>query len=84
MPARCTTLKPALCVDRTGVFDKGLFRGFIQKLRELNLVWPDTYSKLLFDERLDTSAKDAQVILGRELRHTIERISPEATKPAPK
>ncbi|RWA37452.1 glycerol-3-phosphate 1-O-acyltransferase [Xylella fastidiosa subsp. multiplex] len=65
-------------------FDKGLFRGFIQKLRELNLVWPDTYSKLLFDERLDTSAKDAQVILGRELRHTIERISPEATKPAPK
>ena len=28
-------------------------------------------------------AKDAKVILGRELRHTIEKISPEAVKPEP-
>lgn len=62
-------------------FDKSLFRGFIQKLRELKLVWPDENSKLLFDERLDAWAKDAKFILGRELRHTIERISPEANKP---
>ena len=62
-------------------FDKALFRGFIQKLRELKLVWPDENSKLLFDERLDAWAKDAKFILGRELRHTIERISPEAIKP---
>ena len=54
-------------------FDKTLFRGFIQKLRELKLVWPDENSKLVFDERLDAWAKDAKVILGRELRHTIER-----------
>ena len=40
------------------------------------------HSKLLFDERLDAWAKDANFILGRELRHTIERISPEASKPA--
>ncbi|WP_255322976.1 glycerol-3-phosphate 1-O-acyltransferase PlsB [Lysobacter sp. K5869] len=65
-------------------FDKTLFRGFIQKLRELKLVWPDSQSKLAFDQRLDTWAKDAKVILGRELRHTIEKISPEmAAKPAP-
>lgn len=63
-------------------FDKALFRGFIQKLRELKLVWPDENSKLVFDERLDAWAKDAKVILGRELRHTIERVSPEAAKPA--
>ena len=63
-------------------FDKALFRGFIHKLRELKLVWPDAGSKLLFDERLDAWAKDAKFILGRELRHTIERISPEASKPA--
>ena len=62
-------------------FDKALFRGFIQKLRELKLVWPDENSKLMFDERLDAWAKDAKVILGRELRHTIERVSPEAAKP---
>ncbi|UJB19357.1 glycerol-3-phosphate 1-O-acyltransferase PlsB [Lysobacter gummosus] len=64
-------------------FDKTLFRGFIQKLRELKLVWPDSQGKLAFDQRLDTWAKDAKVILGRELRHTIEKISPEmAVKPA--
>ena len=64
-------------------FDKTLFRGFIQKLRELKLVWPDSQGKLAFDQRLDTWAKDAKVILGRELRHTIEKISPEmAAKPA--
>ena len=61
-------------------FDKALFRGFIQKLRELRLVWPNEESKLVFDQRLDTLAKDAKVILGRELRHTIEKISPELVR----
>ena len=64
-------------------FDKTLFRGFIQKLRELKLVWPDANGKLAFDERLNAWAKDARIILGRELRHTIEKVSPEAAvKPA--
>ena len=62
-------------------FDKTLFRSFIQKLRELKLVWPDENSKLVFDARLDNWAKDAQTILGRELRRTIEKVSPEAVKP---
>jgi glycerol-3-phosphate O-acyltransferase len=62
-------------------FDKTLFRGFIQKLRELRLVWPDENSKLLFDQRLETLATDAKTILGRELRHSIEKVSPEAAKP---
>ncbi len=61
-------------------FDKTLFRGFIQKLRELKLVWLDGNSKLVFDERLNAWARDAKVILGRELRHTIEKISPEAVR----
>ena len=64
-------------------FDKTLFRGFIQKLRELELVWLDQNSKLAFDQRLDAWARDAKVILGRELRHTIEKVSPEAVKPEP-
>ena len=62
-------------------FDKTLFRGFILKLRELRLVWADGNGKLTFDDRLDAWARDAKVILGRELRHTIEKISPEAAKP---
>ncbi len=57
-------------------FDKSLFRGFIQKLREMRLVWTDDNGKLVFDERLSAWARDAKVILGRELRHTIEKISP--------
>ncbi len=61
-------------------FDKTLFRCFIQKLRELKLMWPDENGKLAFDQRLAAWAKDAKVILGRELRHTIEKISPESTK----
>lgn len=62
-------------------FDRTLFRGFIQKLRELRLVWPDDNSKLLFDHRLEAWANDAKIILGRELQHTIERVSPEAARP---
>src|SRR5690606_33754773 len=58
-------------------FDKTLFRGFIQKLRELGLVRTDDAGKLDFDERLDNWARDAKFILGRELRHTIEKVSPE-------
>jgi len=60
-------------------FDKGLFRGFIQKLRELKLVWANENGKLAFDERLKAWAKDARVVLGRELRHTIEKVSPDTS-----
>jgi glycerol-3-phosphate O-acyltransferase len=61
-------------------FDNGLFRGFIQKLRELKLVWADENGKLVFDDRLNAWAKDARVVLGRELRHTIEKVSPDNTR----
>ena len=66
-------------------FDKTLFRGFIQQLRALGLVWPDANGKLAFDERLDAWARDARFILGRELRHTIEKVSPDLAErePAP-
>jgi glycerol-3-phosphate O-acyltransferase len=59
-------------------FDKTLFRGFIQKLRELKLVWVCPDGKLDFDEQLIGWEKDAKVVLGRELRHTISKLSPEA------
>jgi glycerol-3-phosphate O-acyltransferase len=59
-------------------FDKSLFRGFIQKLRELKLVWVGENGKLDFDERLTVWEKDARFVLSRELRHTITKMSPEA------
>ena len=57
-------------------FDKTLFRSFIQQLRELGLVTIDSEGKLAFDEKLQSWANDAKFILGRDLRHTIEKISP--------
>jgi len=62
-------------------FDRTLFRGFIQKLRALELVKLDGNSKLVFDQRLGAWAEDAKRILGRELRHSIEKVSPEAARP---
>ena len=59
-------------------FDKSLFRGFIGKLRELKMVWLSPEGKLDFDDRLNTWEKDAKLVLSRELRHTITKISPEA------
>jgi glycerol-3-phosphate O-acyltransferase len=46
----------------------------------MKLVWPDDNGKLVFDQRLDNWARDAKTILGRELRHTIEKVSPEAAR----
>ena len=59
-------------------FDRSLFRGFIAKLRELKLVWVAENGKLDFDEQLMAWEKDAKVVLNRELRHTISKLSPEA------
>lgn len=58
-------------------FDRSLFRGFIGKLRQLGIVRLDANSKLAFDEALESWAKDARLILSRELRHSILKISPE-------
>jgi glycerol-3-phosphate O-acyltransferase len=63
-------------------FDKSLFRGFIQKMRELKLVWLCPDAKLDFDERLNAWEKDAKLVLSRELRHTIAKITPEAVSRA--
>ncbi len=56
-------------------FDKALFRGFIQKLREQKIVWTDDAGKLDYDRRLDDIVRDARVILSREVRHSILKIT---------
>jgi glycerol-3-phosphate O-acyltransferase len=62
-------------------FDKSLFRGFIQKLRERRVVWTDASGKLDFDAALEDVAKDAKVILSREIRHGILKLTPEKVAP---
>lgn len=58
-------------------FDKSLFRGFIQKLRERRVIWAGDNAKLVFDKELETVAHDARVILSREIRHGILKLTPE-------
>ena len=58
-------------------FDKSLFRGFIQKLRERRVIWADTNGKLEFDPDLENVVRDAKLILSREIRHGILKLTPE-------
>ncbi len=57
-------------------FDKALFRGFILKLRERKIVWTDAAGKLDYDRALEEMVRDARVILAREVRHSILKITP--------
>lgn len=59
-------------------FDKSLFRGFIANLRSQNLIWVNEHGKLDFDQGLNAWEQDARLVLNRELRHTIHKISPDA------
>jgi glycerol-3-phosphate O-acyltransferase len=63
-------------------FDRSLFRGFIAKLRELGFVRVDEQGKLVYEERLEAWAKDSKIILSRELRHSILKITPEMARRA--
>jgi glycerol-3-phosphate O-acyltransferase len=58
-------------------FDKSLFRGFIQKLRERKVVWVDDSGKLDFDSQLDGVVRHAKTILSRDIRHGILKLTPE-------
>lgn len=58
-------------------FDRSLFRGFIQKLRERGVVWADDDNKLDFDSGLETITRDAKIILSRDIRHGILKLTPE-------
>ncbi len=56
-------------------FDKSLFRAFIQKLRERRIVWTDDDGKLDYDQQLEDVARDARVVLSREIRHGILKLT---------
>jgi glycerol-3-phosphate O-acyltransferase len=75
----------ALLYERTApeYFDKNLFRGFIATLKELKVVWLDQAGKLVFGEALAGISKDSRLILSRELRHSILKLTGQQKAAAP-
>ncbi|MEO7071624.1 MAG: glycerol-3-phosphate 1-O-acyltransferase PlsB, partial [Rhodanobacter sp.] len=57
-------------------FDRALFRGFIHKLRERRVVWTDEAGTLDYTSALEDMVRDARVILSRDVRHSILKITP--------
>jgi glycerol-3-phosphate O-acyltransferase len=52
-------------------FDKNLFRDFIGKLRQQNVLRRNEQGLLEFDEDLNRIGDDARLVLGEEIRHSI-------------
>lgn len=68
-------------------FDRALFRSFIGTMKEHRFVWLDDAGKLDFGDALAGIAKDSRLILSRELRHSILKLTADqrvaaAPKPA--
>lgn len=63
-------------------FDRSLFRGFIQKLRERRVIWVDENNKLDFDKALETLVSEARVILSRDIRHGILKLTSKPAEPS--
>ncbi len=72
-----TAQRLALLYERNApeFFDRSLFRGFIATMKELRFVWLDGNGKLEFGEALAGIAKDSRLILSRELRHSILKLT---------
>ena len=62
-------------------FDSTLFRGFIRRLRDSGMVWNAPDGTLDFDPRLVAGVEDARVILSREVRHSILKMTPGDAEP---
>lgn len=80
-----TAQRMALLQELSGpeFFDRGLFRTFIQTLRELRVVWPDADNRLCFGNELENAADSARIVLGREMRQGIMQLTPEALAALP-
>jgi glycerol-3-phosphate O-acyltransferase len=72
-----TAQRLALLYERTApeFFDRSLFRGFIATLKEHRIVWLDDAGKLDYGDALAEMGKDARLILSRELRHSILKLT---------
>ena len=56
--------------------DRTLFKQFIESLQEIEVLGRDAEGNLTFDRRLEAFARDAKLVLDKEVRHTILQITP--------
>lgn len=57
--------------------DRTLFRQFIAALQDVAILGVDEAGNFTFDRRLELFARDAKLILGKEVRHSIIQITPK-------
>jgi len=58
-------------------YDKTLFKQFIESLSDTGILDRDDQGRLVFDQRLEQFARDARLILDKEVRHAIIQVTPE-------
>jgi glycerol-3-phosphate O-acyltransferase len=58
-------------------YDRTLFKQFIESLSESGILSRDDEGRLTFDQKLEQFARDAKLLLGKEIRHTIIQTAPE-------
>lgn len=56
--------------------DRTLFKQFIESLQDIGVLGRNDAGNLTFDRRLEGFARDAKLVLDRELRHTIIQMAP--------
>lgn len=80
-----TAQRIALLHETSGpeFFDPALIKNCIQMMRETGVIWPDENNKLDFGDQLRRLGEDARMILSRELRAGIIKVTPEALPTIP-
>jgi glycerol-3-phosphate O-acyltransferase len=58
-------------------YDRTLFKQFIDSLTKSDILGRDQEGRLTFDQKLEQFARDAKLILDKEIRHTIIQTAPE-------
>ncbi len=58
-------------------YDKTLFKQFIESLTDSGILGRDEEGRLVFDQRLEQFARDAKLVLDKEVRHSIIQTTPE-------
>jgi glycerol-3-phosphate O-acyltransferase len=56
--------------------DRTLFKQFIESLQEIDILGRNDEGNLTFDQQLEAFARDAKLVLDKEVRHTIIQIAP--------
>ncbi len=61
-------------------YDRSLFKGFIQELRNQGVLHSNADNRIEFDERLHRMSSDARLFLEKGIRHAIIQVAPQALR----